>query len=150
MASTNDLSRDLWLCVAVGTAAIFSYFVLGGTAQAIDLQEQCQLDARKASIDLASDPPSLPGKVISRLYQGHYNKELNQCLLLNEQTQELADNVFVTIVILGNVTGKGVYAVYSENPQSPLKCELTPNDQVKTICKSREEFDQFVLQYMER
>lgn len=99
----------------------------------------------------------LEGKPAESTYQSHYNTKLKQCLMLIKRSRDFSlDKTMLYEWYLVDAVERRYYAFYGENmryeggPKRTFEsCELTPSLRQKTLCKTREEFDAFVAEYME-
>jgi hypothetical protein len=142
-------------------------FVACGTiarAQSLGVQEQCASQARKAFQDLEDEnraeykQSTLTQRGASG-YQSHYNTKLDRCLMLVHRrsfiplSASLSDQQRHSVLVDANE--RRTYAIYIETqlaaePKPKLDvCELVPGMRLKTVCKTRDEFDAFVAGYME-
>lgn len=142
-------------------------FVACGTiarSQSLDVQERCASQARKAFQELEDenraryDQSTLIQKGVSD-YQSHYNTKLDRCLMLIHRrsfiplSASLSDQQRQSVLVDANE--RRYYAIYFETqlavePKPKIgMCELVPGMRLKTVCKTREEFDAFVASYME-
>ena len=152
----------------IATILLTMSFVLQGAiaqSQSLTVQEQCASQARKTFQELETesraqyDPSTSVSRGISD-YQNHYNAKLDKCLMLINRrspvplSENLSDQQRQSILIDANERRR--YASYVETqlaaePNPKLdKCELVPAMRLKTVCKSREEFEAFVAPYMEQ
>jgi hypothetical protein len=142
-------------------------FVACGTiahSQSLDVQERCASQARKAFQEqedenrARSNQSTLIQKGVSN-YQSHYHTKLDRCLMLIDRrsfvplSTNLSDQQRQSVLVDANE--RRHYAIYIETqlavetkPRIDL-CELVPGMRLKTVCKTREEFDAFVATYME-
>jgi hypothetical protein len=129
-------------------------------SQTLDFQAMCATQARKAfqewEIERTKSEKKFGGTDVSSDYQSHYNTKLKKCLILIEATSMLGDQAS-TSVDLSDAYERRIYASYlwiSKQGKKywevpPSSCELIPSLRQKTSCTTREEFDDFVAQYME-
>lgn len=134
-------------------------------SQSLAVQQQCAAQARKAFQELEKENRAEfnPSTSVNRGigdYQSHYNPKLDRCLMLIQRRSPIplstdnSDQQRQWIMIDANE--RRYYAVYVETqlaaePTPRLdKCELVPGMRLKTVCKSRDEFDAFVATYMEQ
>jgi hypothetical protein len=129
-------------------------------SQTLDFQAMCATQARKAfqewEIERTESAKKFGSTVVSSDYQSHYNTKLKKCLILIQATTTRGDQVS-TSVHLSDAYERREYAFYlwiSKQDKkywevSPSSCELIPSLRQKTSCTTREEFDNFVAQYME-
>jgi len=134
-------------------------------AQSLEVQELCASQARKAFQEFESQhsaeyrASTLMQRGASD-YQSHYNTKLDRCLMLIHRKSfvplaaSLSDQQRQSILIDANE--RRTYAVYIETqlaaePNPKLdKCELVPGMRLKTVCRTRDEFDAFVAAYIEQ
>jgi hypothetical protein len=101
-----------------------------------------------------------PGiRLISLDYQNHYNAKLAKCFMTtNEMTQNgMPPYSLITTKLLFDAYENRTYGnfiwmasdtkKYWEQP--PEKCSVTPKTGIEKTCKSTEEYDALVAQYME-
>jgi hypothetical protein len=134
-------------------------------AQSLDVQAQCASQARKAFQELENENRAEYKQSASMQrgasdYQNHYNTKLDRCLMLIHRrsfiplSANLSDQQRQTVLVDANE--RRHYAIYIETqlaaePKPRLDvCELIPGMRLKTVCKSRDEFDAFVAPYMEQ
>jgi hypothetical protein len=135
------------------------------SAQSLDVQEQCASQARKAFQELENENRAEYKQSASMQrgasdYQNHYNAKLDRCLMLIHRrsfiplSANLSDQQRQSVLVDANERRQ--YAIYIETqlaaePKPRLDvCELIPGMRLKTVCKSRDEFDAFVAPYMEQ
>jgi hypothetical protein len=129
-------------------------------SQTLDFQAMCATQARKAfqewEIERTKVEEKFGGTDVLSDYQSHYNTKLKKCLILIQATS-MRGNQFSTSVHLSDAYERRIYASYiwiSEQGKKywevpPTSCELIPSLRQKKSCTTREEFDNFVAQYME-
>ena len=136
-------------------------------SQSLDLQERCASLARKTFEDFENEAKAnqsnlLGTKISGADYQTHYNTKLKKCMILIAQSLDFsAVGTASNLWFLEDAIERRGFATYSEGKlvdpelakqtgQRNLQiCELTPSGRQKTLCKTREEFDAFVAEYME-
>ena len=145
-------------------ASIIAVITNGALArsQTLDLQAMCATQARKAFQEWEKDQNEPKYKssfpLVSADYQSHYNTKIKKCLVLIEANHSATKNEQIsTSVLLTDAFERRVYAnylwisrpnkMYWEVP--PMTCELLPSLRDQKQCKTREEFDAFVADYME-
>jgi hypothetical protein len=134
-------------------------------AETLDVQERCAWQARRAFQELESENraefrPSASIRPGVSDYQSHYNTKLDRCLMLIHRktfvplSANLSDQQRQSVLVDANE--RRYYAIYIEsqlaaepNPRLDT-CELIPGMRLKTTCKSREEFDAYVANYIEQ
>jgi hypothetical protein len=132
-------------------------------SQTLDFQAMCATQAQKAfqewEIERTKSKLRI-SKDISTDYQSHYNTKLKKCFILIETNglmPGLEEGEFLFTKTLSDAYERRVYASYgwvSRTGQKywevpPTSCELIPSFRQKKFCKTQEEFDDFVAQYME-
>ena len=134
-------------------------------SQSLDVQERCASQARKAFQELEEvnraeySQSTLIRKGVSD-YQSHYNTKLDRCLMLIHRrsfvplSANLSDQQRQSVLVDANE--RRYYAIYVETqlaveskPRVDV-CELVPGMRLKTVCKTRDEFDAFVATYIEQ
>ena len=146
----------------VSIVASMAFIVCSTSAhsQALDLQAMCAAQAKKAFQEYAAEDKAENAKLgmstLSVDYQSHYNTKIKKCLIFTEKTYPsgkqtgMAANLwdaferrnYANWLWVSHETKK-----YWEQP--PISCELTRSYNDKKFCKTREEFDAFVAEYME-
>jgi hypothetical protein len=132
----------------------------------LELQAMCETQARNVfqqmEDQLKKDPYSKDFKRLSSDYQSHYNAKINKCLMLMEVSETLGDDIIQrsTSSYLIDAYERRDMASYlwisrknkSDEEVPPMTCELAlaASDQKKKNCTTREEFDAFVAEYMEK
>lgn len=134
-------------------------------SQTLDVQEQCASQARKAFQELENEnraehkQSTLTQRGVSD-YQSHYHTKLDRCLMLIQRrsfvplSANLSDQQRQSVLVDANE--RRYYAIYIETqlaaePKPRLDvCELIPGMRLKTVCKTRDEFDAFVATYVEQ
>ena len=131
-------------------------------AQTLDQQERCATQAKRSFQDIAArdlaEQKQLGGmsRRISADYQSHYNTKIGKCLMLVETTDMLGGENSTTAYLI-DANECRPYATYvwiSRKDKKywevpPTACELAPSLREKRDCKTREEFDAFVAEYLE-
>ena len=81
-------------------------------------------------------------------YRHYYNSKLKRCLLLVNKNITMVDDLSHTSYLID--TDRRMYAVYMETNGQMQSCTLIQSVRQTAACKSRDEFDAFVSQYMEK
>ena len=81
-------------------------------------------------------------------YRHSYNSKLKRCLLLVNKSTTMVDELSLTSYLID--TDRRMYAVYMETNGQVQSCTLIQSVRQTTACKSRDEFDAFVSQYLEK
>lgn len=133
-------------------------FVQPATAQSLSEQERCAAQADKAFQEwkLDDQKQGFGYQLVSGDYQSHYNTKLQKCLMLIEATHVLGKESSTTAMLV-DAYQRRLYAYYlwiSRESKKywevpPTSCELIPSLHEKKICASREQFDDFVSDYLE-
>jgi hypothetical protein len=147
---------------AIQIVSLMAFIVCATSAhaQTLDLQAMCAAQAKKTFQEYAAEDKVESAKfgmqTLSIDYQSHYNTKIKKCLILTEKTYPSGKQTG-TAVNLWDAFERRSYATwlwvsheskkYWEQP--PISCELVRNYQDKKYCKTREEFDAFVAEYME-
>lgn len=136
-------------------------------AQSLDMQARCASLARKTFEDFENEAKANQTALLgeshgSADYQTHYNTKLKKCMMLITRSQVFsAVGTAWTFWFLEDAVERRFFATYSEarllDPELAKRtgqrnlpiCELTPSVRQKTLCKTREEFDAFVAEFME-
>ena len=121
------------------------------SAQSLDNQERCSLQAKKEYDLWKADQIRL--QLISSEYQSHFNTKISKCLMLLTADYVGGSN----LKFLEDSFERRIYAMYYWSPSSTKKywevppsiCELTPSTLGKKNCSSVDEFDSFVATYLE-
>jgi hypothetical protein len=123
-------------------------------SQSLDLQERCSAQAEKTFQAMEKEYNSEPSYGITTVgsdYQNHYNVKLNRCLMLTDKTTLAKDSTAtINTSFLIDANERRPYAFYMQIGLKVMSCELTPSIREKTLCQSREQFDAFVADYMEK
>jgi hypothetical protein len=120
------------------------------TAPAQTLQEQqvCATKAKKYFLEQA-------GQAVSADYESHYNTKLRKCLVLIHLVK--VTGPFTSIIRqVSDVFERHIYGDYLWQSQSgkkywevePITCEVTPTLALRRRCRSREEFDAMISDFM--
>jgi hypothetical protein len=123
-------------------------------AQSPDSLQQCSMEAKRAFDELRreydAEIKGLQLKVDVGLndYRYYYNSKLKRCLLLVNKNSTMVDELSHTSYLID--TDRRMYAVYMETNGQVQSCTLIQSVRQTTACKSRDEFDAFVSQYMEK
>jgi hypothetical protein len=123
-------------------------------AQSPDPQQQCSTEAKRAFEELRreydGEVRGLQLKVDVGLndYRHYYNSKLKRCLLLVNKNSTMVDELSHTSYLID--IDRRMYAVYMETNGQVQSCTLIQSVRQTTACKSRDEFDAFVSQYMEK
>jgi hypothetical protein len=146
---------------ALVTSLLSVFIATTGHTQTLDQQERCAVQAKRSFQEIqatdSAEQKKLGGERLSGDYQSHYNTKSGKCLMLVETTDMLAGGTSSTTAYLIDANERRQYATYlwmSRKDKKywevpPTACELVPSLREKTFCKSREEFDAFVAQYLE-
>jgi hypothetical protein len=146
-----------------GLAVLFPIASLSwssASAQTLEYQAMCAAQAKKAFQEAVAEDKIQSQKfgmtTLSFDYQSHYNTKIKKCLILTGQTFT-AGKQPTTSIHLWDAFERREYATwlwtahetkkYWEQP--PISCELIANYQSKRYCKTKEEFDAFVAEFME-
>ncbi len=135
---------------------------MSAQSQPLDLQATYAVQGKRAFDEWESEfgrgatTAGLTYKTISRDYQSHYNSNLKKCFVLVQTNRMLGEDSIVS-VYLADAYERRTYAdylwIWRENKgyseTAPSKCELVPSLREKRDCKTREEFDAFIANYME-
>lgn len=103
-----------------------------------DLQERCAKQAREAFLNLGW------GKYESAAFENHFNQKLNKCFVQIENSDVMGTWKTVSDAFEGKV-----YAVLGLHGDEVKKCSVTLLSGEERICRSSDEFDALVKQYME-
>src|SRR3974390_917172 len=123
-------------------------------AQSPDPQQKCSTEAKKAFEELRREYESevkglqLKVDVGSNDYRHYYNSKQKRCLLLVNKSTTMVDELSHTSYLID--TDRRMYAVYIETNGQVQSCTLIQSPRQTTACKSRDEFDAFVSQYLEK
>ena len=123
-------------------------------AQSPDPQQQCSTEAKRAFEELRrtydAEVRGLQLKVDVGLndYRHYYNSKSKRCLLLINKNTTMVDEFSHTSYLID--TDRRMYAIYTETNGQMQSCTLIQSVRQTTACKSRDEFDAFVSQYMEK
>jgi len=123
-------------------------------AQSLDPQQQCSTEAKRAFAELRreydTEVRGLQLKVDVGLndYRHYYNSKLKRCLLLVNKNTTMVDELSHTSYLID--TDRRMYAVFMETNGQVQSCTLIQSVRQTTACKSRDEFDAFVSQYLEK
>jgi hypothetical protein len=141
--------------------SVFLVFWCEAHSQTLDQQERCAQQARRAFQEIQAEAKITSkqwgSQEISSDHQSHYNTKSGKCLMLVETTTSHTGGETSMSAYLMDANERRQYASYLwisrkgkkywEVP--PTSCELTPSLKEKKLCRSREEFDEFVAGYME-
>jgi hypothetical protein len=130
-------------------------------AQSLQEQGMCADQARKTfqedsrQWDIDDKRLNLGQQTISLDYQSHYNTKLKRCLILTTRVYDSGGHT-VTSINLYDANERRDYGYYlwQTHPTKkywevpPISCQLVPNYGQTNYCKSQEEFDAFVTDYM--
>jgi hypothetical protein len=147
--STRIASLITIAVVASTTAVVLST----ANAQLPDPQQRCSTEAKRAFEELRreydTEVKGLQLKVDVGLneYRHYYNSKLKRCLLLVNKNSTMVDETSHTSYLID--TDRRMYAVYIETNGQVQSCTLIQSARQTTACKSRDEFDAFVSQYIE-
>src|SRR5262249_18835308 len=140
--------------------SVFLVFWCEAHGQTLDQQERCAQQARRAFQEIQAEARIADKKFgsheLSSDYQSHYNTKIGKCLMLVDTTSSLAGETSMAAYLI-DAYERRQYAYYLWMTKKdkkywevpPLSCELTPRLNEKRFCTSREEFDEFVANYME-
>ena len=123
-------------------------------AQSPDPQQKCSTEAKTAFEELRREyDAELRGLQLTvdvglNDYRHYYNSKLKRCLLLVNKNTTMVDELSHTSYLID--TDQRMYAVYMETNGRVQSCTLIQSVRQTTACKSRDEFDAFVSQYMEK
>jgi hypothetical protein len=138
---------------AVGFTIIAAPHLIAN-AQEPDAQQKCSTEAKRSFEELRreydAEVRGLQLKVDVGLndYRHFYNSKLKRCLLLVNKSATMVDELSQTSYLID--TDRRMYAVYMETNGQLQSCTLIQSVRQTTSCKSREEFDAFVSQYLEK
>lgn len=131
-------------------------------AQSPDQQEQCAQLAKRVyaefGVENAAETQKTGSKKVRILgdYQSHFNVKLGKCLMLIE-TRDMLDSQFIISAYVVDVNERRQYATYAWMSREgkkywevpPMACSLALSLRETRICKTRDEFDEFLAPYME-
>ena len=152
----HSLSTRMSSLITIAAIACMIAVVLHPTAnaQSPDPQQQCSTDAKRVFEDLRrtydAEVRGLQLKVDVGLndYRHYYNSKLKRCLLLVNKNTTMVDDLSHTSYLID--TDRRMYAVYMETNRQMQSCTLIQSVRQTAACKSRDEFDAFVSQYLEK
>lgn len=152
----HPLSTRIASLITIAVVACTIAVVLHSTAnaQSPDPQQKCSTEAKRAFEELRreydTEVKGLRLKVDVGLneYRHYYNSKLKRCLLLVNKNTTMVDELSHTSYLID--TDRRMYAVYMETNGQMQSCTLIQSVRQTTACKSRDEFDAFVSQYMEK
>jgi hypothetical protein len=122
------------------------------TAQSPDAQQKCGTEAKIAFEELRREYDAearglqLKVDVRSNDYRHYYNTKLERCLLVVNKNTTIVDELSHTSYLID--TDRRMYAIYMETNGQMQSCTLIQSVRQTMACKSRDEFDAFVSQYM--
>lgn len=155
MARQGRTPSTSWLLpttIAIGCVAVIS-FSLTNNAQS-SAEEKCAAEAKKTFDELRDayaaelNRLQLKIEVVSSVYESHLNAKIGKCLVLINKTTSLSQEQSIISYLLDS-SERRIYASYVETAGKMLSCTLVRARQTKE-CKSREEFEAFVSDYMEK
>jgi hypothetical protein len=131
-------------------------------AQSLQEQSICAAQARKtfqedsAEWDRQNKQMNIGIQTMSIDYESHYNPKINRCLILVTRMSVLGGQSS-TSKNLYDAIERRFYAAYLWTSRAdkkywevpPVSCELTPSHGETKYCKSEDEFNAFVAEYME-
>lgn len=139
---------------------LVSVTTLAHSQSPLDMQERCASLARKGFEDFENEAKAIDNEARANHqtigtwtsdYQSHYNTRLNKCLMLISRTGSA-----LKAWVLVDAIERHVFAAYSELADTEIAkqagrrwCLLEPSFRQSTRCKTREEFDAFVAEYMD-
>jgi hypothetical protein len=152
----HPLSKRIPSLITIATVACTIAVVLHpiANAQSPDPQQNCSTEAKRAFEELRRQYEvevrglQLRVEVGLNDYRHYYNSKLRRCLLLVNKNTIMVDELSHTSYLID--TDRRMYAVYMETNGQVQSCTLIQSVRQTTACKSRDEFDAFVSQYMEK
>ena len=81
-------------------------------------------------------------------YHSHYSTRLRQCLMLVEESAS-KNGGLERVSFIVDIPEQREYAYYLADNNEVVVCELKPTVIQQTLCKTRDEFDNFVAAYMD-
>ena len=142
----------IWFIIA---SVILFGFVFGGlslinkqrtSARNFEMQQKCAVEASKFFKQYAGEETALNG------YSNHYNIKLNKCFILTNITFKVpGGSDYITGSSLKDVLENkdfGEYASQTQLGQGTCLIYEFGKENIQTQCKSKEEFDNLVEQYM--
>jgi hypothetical protein len=150
----HPLSTRIASLITIAVVACTIVVVLStANAQLPDPQQMCSTEAKRAFDELRreydTEVKGLQLKVDVGLneYRHYYNSKLKRCLLLVNKNSTMVDETSHTSYLID--TDRRMYAIYIETNGQVQSCTLIQSARQATACKSRDEFDGFVSQYLE-
>jgi hypothetical protein len=150
----HPLSTRIASVITIAVVACTIVVVLSrANAQLPDPQQMCSTEAKRAFDELRreynTEVKGLQLKVDVGLheYRHFYNSKLKRCLLLVNKNSTMVDETCHTSYLID--IDRRMYAVYIETNGQVQTCTLIQSARQATACKSRDEFDGFVSQYLE-
>jgi hypothetical protein len=152
----HPLSTRISSLITIAVVACTIAVVLHSTAnaQSPDPQQKCLTEAKRAFEELRREYDievrGLQLKVDVGLneYRHYYNSKSKRCLLLVNKDATMVDEISHTSYLID--TDRRMYAVYMGTNGQVQSCTLIQSARQTTACKSRNEFDAFVSQYLEK
>ena len=119
------------------------------------VQEKCEWQAEHSFLAIKDDVDADPefrerSQKISIDYQAHYNAALGRCLMLIEMSAVSPRDIARTAYIVDADAPSREYAFYRDIGGTPLVCEIKPSAGRVRYCASRNDFDAFVVRYMDQ
>jgi hypothetical protein len=116
----------------------------------LDYQEKCAEQAKKAFTDLGYKPNEMAG------YENHYNKELNKCFIVVENTDaKYAPTIWTNKSLFDAYEGKsyGEYSWHTVKDKkywevAPFTCKVVMPSGDDKYCASNDEFEELIKGYM--
>jgi len=150
---TRTIPWLLLTTIAIGYIAAINFSLIASAQSSA--QEKCAAEAKKTFEDVGREYTAewnrlqLKVEVVSSDYENHFNAKTNRCLLLIDKTTSLLQEKTNTSFLI-DVGDRRIYASYIETGGEVSSCTLMRSARQAKDCKSRDEFEAFVSEYMER
>lgn len=149
------------LATTAGIAGMMAIAALwADRAQSLAVQEQsrvlqarCEFDANIAFrewFEMRNAEARFWDEDLEKLtadYHSYFSPGLRHCLMLVEQTAS-SKRGFERVSFIVDLTEQREYAFYLADKNDVVVCELKPTVHHESLCKARDEFDNFIAAYM--
>lgn len=148
--------KENWLKISIvivlliiALSAVYYFVIFLPNSQQKNLSEGFDLQT-KCATEAAKFYKQFTGEVSQLGYTNHWNAKLDKCFILANDAREVGGDTITSSFLMDVIENK-TYGDFVNNSAGITGCSLYKNGNIdnQQNCKSKEEFDNFVKQYME-